>query len=240
MKSNNPKNIVLLLAGGYGLRMQSTRPKQFIETEGESILLHTMKAFERHPLVNEIWVVCNPEWSSYVTHQAAIGHITKFNRCLPSGSTSHHSLMNGIKGLMKNGMDDNSIVLVHESVRPFVSHQIISSNILICSERGNAVTAIYSHESYIRTNDGEKSAGYMKRDELMRAQTPITFPLRTLLHIAKEAENRGIYDSQSLFTLVNEIGGIELHIVEGSMLNYKITLPIDVEIYDRLRNINYD
>lgn len=237
---NNPRVIALLLAGGYGLRMKSTRPKQFIETDGESVLLHTMKAFERHPLVDEIWVVCNTEWESYVANQARIGHITKFNRCLASGTTSYRSLMNGIKGLMKNGVDDDSIVLVHESVRPFVSHQIISSNILTCGEYGNAVTAIYSHESYARTNDGEQAIGYMKRDELMRVQTPITFPLRTLLHIAKEAENLGIYDSQSLFTLINEIGGIEQHIVEGSMLNFKITLPIDVEIYNRLRSVNYD
>ncbi len=237
---NNPRIIALLLAGGYGLRMKSTRPKQFIETDGESILLHTMKAFERHPLIDEIWVVCNTEWENYVVNQAEIGHISKFRRCMASGTTSHRSLMNGIKGLMKNGIDDNSIVLVHEGVRPFVSHQIISSNILTCSERGNAVTALYSHESYVRTKDGEKSNGFVKRDELMRAQTPITFPMRTLLHIVKETENKGIYDSQSLFTLVNEIGGIELNIVEGSMLNFKITLPIDVEIYNRLRSVNYD
>ena len=240
MKNDNPRIIALLLAGGYGLRIKSPRPKQFIETEGESILLHTMKAFERHPLISEIWVVCNTEWNGYVASQASEGHISKFRRCLASGTTSHRSLMNGIKGLMKNGVDDDSIVLVHESVRPFVSHQIISSNILTCKEHGNAITALYSHESYVCTYDGEKSTGYVKRDELMRAQTPITFPMHTLCHIAKEAENRGIYDSQSLFTLVNEIGGIELHIVEGSMLNYKITLPLDVEIYNRLRNINYD
>ena len=70
MKKLDTHNIALLLAGGYGLRTQSNRPKQFIESEGESILLHTMKAFERHPLIHEIWVVCNPEWQDYVTRQA--------------------------------------------------------------------------------------------------------------------------------------------------------------------------
>lgn len=240
MKSDNAKNIVLLLAGGYGLRMQSIRPKQFIETEGESILLHTMKAFERHPLVDEVWVVCNPEWSSYVAGQAAIGHIRKFRQTIPSGKTSHHSLINGIRGLEAAGTASDCIVLVHESVRPFVSHEIISNNILTCSKYGNAVTALYSHESYLCTEDGKSSDGFLSREKLMRAQTPITFRLSDLLAIVQNAIELGVDESQSLFTLVNEIGWKPLHIVEGNMLNYKITLPLDVEIYNRLRNINYD
>ena len=61
-----------------------------------------------------------------------------------------------------------------------------------------------------------------------------------LTTIAERAKDKGITDSQSLFTLVNEIGWAPLHIVEGNMLNYKITLPMDVEIYNRMRTINYD
>ena len=64
--SNKANIIALLMAGGHGFRMHADRPKQFIETDGESILLHTMKAFGRHPLVDEILVVCSPEWSNYV------------------------------------------------------------------------------------------------------------------------------------------------------------------------------
>ncbi len=85
MKQEKPTIIALLLAGGYGLRIHSSRPKQFIETDGESILLHTMKAFERHPLVDEVWVVCNLEWSLYVSQQARIGQVSKFRRTLEAG-----------------------------------------------------------------------------------------------------------------------------------------------------------
>ena len=240
MKTDSQKIIALLLAGGYGLRIQSTRPKQFIETEGESILLHTMKAFERHPLVDEIWVVCNPEWDNYVNSQASIGHVSKFRQTIASGKTSHQSLTNGIRGLKQHGIDDNCIVLVHEGVRPFVSHQIISGNIITCTENGNAVTALYSHESYLRTNDGKSSQGYIPRDSLMRAQTPITMRMGDLISIVEKAEQQHIDDSQSLFTLINEIGWETLHIVEGNMLNFKITLPMDVEIYNRLHSLNYD
>ncbi len=236
----SPKIIVLLLAGGYGLRMHSTRPKQFIETDGESILLHTMKAFERHPLVSEIWVVCNPEWSSYVQKQANIGHIGKFRQTIKSGVTSHHSLLNGIHGLAEAGVEDETVVLVHESVRPFVSHEVISNNILSCIRNGNAITAMYSHESYLKTYDGKTSNGFASRETMMRAQTPITFRMQDLNSIVRKAKEQGIQESQSLFTLINEVGWEPIHIVEGSMLNFKITLPMDVEIYNRLRSLNYD
>lgn len=236
MKPTEPTIIAVLLAGGYGLRMHSSRPKQFIETEGESILLHTMRAFERHPLVNEIYVVCAPEWDTYVRKQAAIGHVAKFRQTMPSGSTSHGSLLNAIRGLQSAGTGDDTIVLVHESVRPFVSHEIITDNILTCREQGNAVTAIFSHESYIRMEEGS-ARGYIPREELMRAQTPITFRMGDLAAIARQAEEQGVRESQSLFTLVNQIGWEPLHIIEGNLLNFKITYPQDVEIYNRLRSL---
>lgn len=240
MRNDNPNIIALLLAGGNGLRLQSARPKQFIETEGESILLHAMKNFELHPQISEIWVVCNPEWNSYVEKQVALGHVTKFHRCVASGETAHNSLINGIYALADAGTTGDTIVVVHESVRPFVSQRIISRNILTCKEYGNAVTALYSHESYARTENGATTQGYIPREQLMRAQTPITFRMNSLLGIAEEARLRGIHASQSLFTLANEVEYGPLHLVEGSMLNFKITLPMDVEVYKRLRDINYN
>ena len=237
MRNDKPKVIALLLAGGCGLRMHSLRPKQFIEIGDESILLHTMRAFERHPLVDGIYVVCAPEWSSYVQKQAAIGHIDKFCRTLPSGQTSHQSLINGIEGLKAEGLSGDSIVMVHDGVRPFVSHEIITDNIQTCREKGNAVTATYGHESYIRTEDGETAQGYIPRERLMRAQTPVTFFMKDLKNIVEQAQSKGVESSQSLFTLVNQIGWKPLHIVEGNILNFKITVPLELEMYSRLHTL---
>ena len=64
-------NIALILAGGTGGRMRAAVPKQFMEIDGESVLLHTMKAFQQHPLIHEIYLVCMPEWSAFVRSEAA-------------------------------------------------------------------------------------------------------------------------------------------------------------------------
>lgn len=234
--------VAMLLAGGQGTRVLPTRPKQFIEVRGESILLHTMRAFETHPLVTDIIVVCGREWANYVRSQAEVGHITKLSLLAEAGETSYASLCNGIATLQQEGFEDETMVLVHDSVRPFVSFEIISRNIATCQQKGNAVTGLKSNEAYLKLEkdslqDGHDSAAsteYIPREDLVRAQTPITFPLSNLTEMVDLANENGITDSQSLITLVNQLHYSRLHIVEGDALNFKITLPSDVELYRRL------
>ena len=66
-------NIALILAGGTGERMRASVPKQFMEIDGETVLLHTVKAFQQHPLIHEIYLVCMPEWESFVRNEAKKG-----------------------------------------------------------------------------------------------------------------------------------------------------------------------
>lgn len=261
MKEN--RVVALLLAGGQGARVQPTCPKQFIEVGGESVLLHTMRAFESHPLVTDIVVVCHDKWNGYVKAQAQVGHISKLHHLVEAGKTSYKSLRNGISFLQDTFTPD-TIVLVHDSVRPFVSYDIINANILMCQQKGNAVTGIMSNEAYLVVGDensetcereaacknevGEKndacerdnqfdcpvSDSYISREKLMRAQTPITFVLKDLRSLLELASEKGILDSQSLITLVNELHFCRLHIVEGSELNFKITHPQDVDVYRKL------
>ena len=235
---NGPHNIALLLAGGLGSRLSDRCPKQFIEIDGESVLLHTMRAFQRHPDVTDIHVVCLPRWEKYVAGQAASGGISKLRGTLPAGQTAFQSIRQGIEGLL--GLypaESDAIVLVHDAVRPLVSFEIISRNIKLCREQGNAITAIYSHEAYLQTPDGRSSSSYVERESLMRAQTPHTFPLATLKQILDEARRQGIEEHQSLFTLCNAIGLHPLHIAQGDPLNYKLTEPNDIKVYQALKDL---
>ena len=106
-------NIALILAGGRGTRFNSMRPKQYIEVDGKPILSYTMRAFEKHPLVTDIYVVCSPEWNTYVEAQAGHNAFTKFRTCIASGETSFRSMSNGIKALVTMGIDPDSIIMVH-------------------------------------------------------------------------------------------------------------------------------
>lgn len=228
-------NIALILAGGTGKRMNTLVPKQFIEIDGESVLLHTMRAFQQHPLIHEIFLVCLPEWHDFVRNEAEKGGIDKLNGIVAAGETSYASACRGIKHLVEISASPEAIVLVHDAVRPLITQDIISRNIAVCLTHGNAITALASHEAYLLTSDGISANGMMPREGLMRAQTPHTFPLATLNHMIQLAEERGIRDSQSIFTLAGELGIVPLHIAQGDLRNFKITEQSDILIYRALK-----
>lgn len=235
---NTPRNIALLLAGGSGVRMNAVLPKQFMEVDGETVLLHTMRAFQQHPLIHCICVVCQPEWESTVSKEAASGGITKLTAIVPAGENSFRSAQNGIAYLSECFPDGETIVLVHDAVRPLISQDIISRNIAVCLTHGNAITALPSHEAYLVTPDDSTANAVLPREGIMRAQTPHTFPLSTLTHMMQEAHAQGITASQSLFTLAGELGIKPLHVAKGDLRNFKLTEQADILIYRALKTLD--
>jgi 2-C-methyl-D-erythritol 4-phosphate cytidylyltransferase len=228
-------NIALILAGGTGERMHAVVPKQFMEIDGESVILHTMRAFQHHPLIHEIYLVCTPEWESYARNEAKRGEIDKLSGIVRAGESGFASARNGIEYLAETITDPDAIVLVHDAVRPLITQDIISRNIAVCLTRGNAITALPSYEAYLVTSNGSTSDGFMPREGLMRAQTPHTFPLATLRQMLVQAKEQGIKESQSIFTLAGELGITPLHIAQGDLRNFKITEQSDILIYRALK-----
>jgi len=235
MKQNH--NIALLLAGGTGRRMNALMPKQFMEIDGETLVLHTMRTFQQHPLIHEIYLVCKPEWNAFVQGEAERGGISKLCGIVDAGESGFASARNGIEYLASASTASDSIVLVHDAVRPLITADIINRNIAVCLTHGNAITALPSHEAYLVTPDGCSADGLMPREGLMRAQTPHTFPLATLRQMLQLAEERGIRDSQSIFTLAGELGIFPLHIAQGDLRNFKITEQSDILFYRALKSL---
>jgi 2-C-methyl-D-erythritol 4-phosphate cytidylyltransferase len=116
-------------------------------------------------------------------------------------------------------------------------NEIIGRNIQVCQEKGNAITAIYSNEAYMRITDGTTSDHCIPREELMRAQTPQTFPLKTLAEIMQKARELGVEHFQSLYTLCSDVGHKPLFVAEGDSINFKLTEPKDIKIYQALKDL---
>lgn len=230
-------NIALILAGGTGERMHAVVPKQFMEIDGESVLLHTLRAFQQHPLIHEIYLVCTSEWENFVRGEAKQGGIDKLSGIIPAGMSCFASARNGIEYLAEMVSNPDTIVLIHDAVRPLITQDIISRSIAVCLTHGNAITALPSYEAYLVTNDGSSSDGFMPREGLMRAQTPHTFPLVTLRQMLQAADEKGIKTSQSIFTLAGELGIAPLHIAQGDLRNFKITEQSDILIYRALKTL---
>jgi len=233
-------NIALLIAGGAGNRMGQDIPKQFMHVEGCPIIIRTMQCFQNHPDIDEIAVVCLKGWETVLQAYANQFNITKLKHIYEGGNTGMESIHNGIYGLKDSGYGDEDLVLIHDSVRPLLSQDIISSNIAICKAYGYAITGIKCREAILESEDGFSTNTTIPRDKLIRTQTPQTFKLRNILAVHEEAKLKGISDSVASCTLIAEVGGREMHIVPGSEKNIKITTVEDLEILKALLHTTKD
>ena len=233
-------NIALLIAGGSGNRMGQDIPKQFMHVDGCPIIIHTMQCFQRHPDIDVIAVVCLNGWETVLQAYANQFNVTKLKHIFPGGNSGMESIHNGIYGLQKIGYSYNDLVLIHDSVRPLLNQDIISSNIAICNAYGYAITGIKCREAILESEDGFCTTKSIPRDKLIRTQTPQTFPLGKIIEIHNEAKTKGIEDSVSSCTLIAEVGGRQMHIVPGSEKNIKITTIEDLEILKALMHIEKD
>ncbi len=230
-------NIALIIAGGSGNRMGQDIPKQFMHVDGAPIIIHTLHCFQEHPDVHRIAVVCLKGWETVLQSYANQFNITKLCWIFPGGNSGMESIHNGIYGLQEAGCDNDDFVLIHDAVRPLLSQDIISSNIVICKELGYAITGIKCREAILKSHDGFTTSTSIPRETLVRTQTPQTFRLKDIITAHEHAKMKGITDSVASCTLVAELNeGIEMHIVPGSEKNIKVTTVEDLEILKALMN----
>ena len=218
-------NIALIIAGGVGNRMGQDIPKQFLYINNCPVIIKTMLAFEQHPDIHEIAVVCLQGWETVLKSYANQYSITKFKYIFPGGMNGQDSIRNGIFGLLEKGCSGEDMILIHDAVRPLVSQEIISNNIVTCRKYGNAITVIKCVEAILESDDKLSSDISISRDKLFRTQTPQTFFLRDIAEAHKQALEKGITASVSSCTLMIEL---------GEEKNIKLTNPEDVEIYKSL------
>nr|WP_300886417.1 IspD/TarI family cytidylyltransferase [uncultured Schaedlerella sp.] len=223
----------LIIAGGKGVRTNQDIPKQFINIDNIPILVYTLNAFQQHPEVDEILVVCIDGWHEILWAYARQFGISKLKQVIPGGSTGQESIRNGIMELKKHH-DGEDIVLIHDGIRPNVSQEIISGCIAQCRLSGSAITVIPCAEAMLlRQDEGGSSKEVVDRECLARTQTPQAFPLKKLLWAHEEAEKRGITNSVATCTLMIELGE-EVCFCAGSEKNVKITTVEDIEIFKAL------
>lgn len=222
-------NIALVIAGGSGQRMGQDIPKQFLNVYDKPVLIYTLEAFERHPNIDEIAVVCLPGWDGILRAYGKQFGITKLSLVVDGGDVGQASIRNGVTALAKDH-DENDLVLVHDGIRPMLSEEVISDAIRVCTLHGNSVTVIPCAEAMLRTEDGLSSTAQVPRDNLKRTQTPQTFPLRTLVWAHKTALEKGITNSVASCTMMIELGQ-ELFFSAGSEKNIKITTPEDIDMF---------
>lgn len=225
-------NVALIIAGGSGERMHQDIPKQFLTVEDRPIVVYTMLAFQSHPEVDEIAVVCIEGWEQVLRAYAKQFKITKLRYIITGGQTGQASIRNGVWRLEKH-CDPDDIVLIHDAIRPLVSADIISDCIVKTRQYGCAISAIPCTEAMMQTEDGFVSTGSYPRDKLKRTQTPQGFRLGQICALHRKALQAGITNSVASCTLMAELG-YPVYFSAGSEKNIKLTTPEDIDMFKAL------
>ena len=230
-----------ILAGGVGSRMgNSDVPKQFLNLGDKPILIHTIEKFIINSKFDKILVLTpNNFINSTIDLIKNIEGETDKIIVLEGGETRNDTIRNAISYIKNNfPIDDDSIIVTHDSVRPFVSHRIIEDNIKMASEYGACDTVIPATDTIVESVDGDTISSIPLRDHYYQGQTPQSFKINKLdslyNNLSKE-EIDSLTDAAKIFTLNNE----DVFLVEGDVTNIKITYPYDLKLANTILKGGY-
>ncbi len=229
-------NIGIIIAGGTGSRMGQDIPKQFLNVGEKPIIIYTLEAFQKHPSIDAIIVVCIKGWENILSSYAKQFNITKLVSIVEGGKYGQESIKNGIDEANRK-FKPNDIVLIHDAIRPMVSEEIISDNITKCNLYGNATAIVPCTTVVLGKTTDEYSEEIVDRDKILLTQTPQAFVLKDILSAHEEAKEKGIINSTASCVLYSQLGR-KVYYSIGSETNIKLTRPADIEIFKALLNIN--
>ncbi len=230
-------NIALIFAGGVGRRMNSKdRPKQFLLVHGKPIIVHTIELFEQHPEIDGIIVVCLEDWIPYMQEMQYRYRLDKIGKIVPGGATGQLSIYNGLCAAEEVYGTDDTIVLIHDGVRPLINGKTISDNIASVRNNGSAITCKLATETVILVDEHDKVCQVPERAACRMAQAPQSFHLKDILSLHRRAMAEGqtnMIDSCSMMRYY----GKSLSVVIGPTENMKITTPDDFYTFRTLYDV---
>jgi len=223
-------NYVIIIAGGVGSRLGASIPKQFVEVLGKPVIAYTMEHFQNHPEIDAIELVCVDGFQEHLKEIAEKYGISKVCKIVKGGSEYERSIMNGVAGLEGIAKPDD-LVIIHWAASPFLSEEIITDNIRVCKEKGNAITASYSYLLY-GTNDGDHAEKSINRDTFMTLAAPQSFKYKVITDIYRQVEEKHMFDYVEAHTpaFMAELG-IPIYFSKGSHTNIKITEKEDIDLF---------
>ncbi|MBE6489703.1 MAG: 2-C-methyl-D-erythritol 4-phosphate cytidylyltransferase [Methanobrevibacter sp.] len=221
-----------ILAGGIGSRMGGTdTPKQFLDLGNKPVIIHTIEKFVINNKIDKIIVLTPQNFINHTNHliNEYIGENENIV-VIEGGETRNDTLINSINYIDEHfGIDDDSIIITHDSVRPFVTHRIIEDNIEAAKRYGACDTVVPATDTIVESINARTIESIPVRDYYYQGQTPQSFNIKKLFNLISsltEEESNILTDACKIFTLKDE----DVYLVEGEVTNIKITYPYDLKL----------
>ena len=210
------QKVALIVAGGKGERMNADIPKPFLLLNGTPILMHTLKQFSHF---EEIVLVLPHSQFDYWRELCSNYNFTQKHTLVAGGTTRFYSVKNGLEKI-----DENSVIAIHDGVRPLISTKLIDS-LITETKNGVGVIPIVPVKDSIRKVEGENST-HLDRSNLYKVQTPQCFLSDDIKNAYTQEYSEKFTDDASVF----ESNGGNIKTIIGEERNWKITTEEDLKI----------
>lgn len=226
-------NIAIIFAGGIGQRLnngENSTPKQFLKINDKPIIIRTLELFQTHKDIDKIYISIHPDYYEYMQDLVKYYYITKTAGMVNGGKTGQESIYNALKLAQKENPQD-SIVLIHDGVRPNITEEVITKNIECTKKNGNAITCTSCFETILISENGINPEHVPYRKDTYAAQAPQTFHLGEVIeaHEITRKTNPNYTDIVDTCTLYKTLDK-KTFMVKGNRGNIKITTIEDLYI----------
>jgi len=222
----------IIAAAGKGLRMQNTLRKQYLEIAGLPILCHTLRAIDACGSVNEIILVVPEEEIDYSRYNIISRiKLSKKINLIAGGAERRDSVYNGILAVK----DVNSLVLIHDGVRPFIRPEQIDACISAAKDSGASIAGVPVYDTIKNVTNSGIVNKTLPREKIWLAQTPQVFKYSIIKDALDNAIKSNYSGTDDAFFVENM--GKSVKMVKGSNLNIKITTKDDLQLAQAIADI---
>lgn len=226
-----PKVYAIILASGVGERLGYQIPKQFVKVAGKTLVEHTVDIFERNKQIDEIIIVVHPLYHHLMQEILLKNQYAKITRVLKGGETRSESSYIGIRSIK----EDDAFVLIHDAVRPLLTHRIINECVDALYTYDAVDVAIPAVDTIIEVTEERIIESIPPRKKMMRGQTPQAFKVGLIKKAhqlaCQEEEEVPVTDDCGLVLRYNLA---DVFVVYGEEQNIKITYPEDIFLADKI------
>lgn len=229
------RHAVIVLAGGRAGQNRQNVPTQFVHVGGKPLLVYSMDAYQAHPSIDDIYVVCLKGWESIVSAYAGQYGITKLRGLIPAGGSGVASLKNAIDRI-RDRYDPEDLILIQESTRPLVRVETISRLLQACADKDSA-TIGHAMREHIQFYVAGGRTGYVDRDAMITLQSPEAHRLGLLDEVFQKAAARNHPLTETCCTMLLYNLGYPINFIEGTINNSKIAREEDLAAFSALVNV---
>lgn len=215
-------NSAVILAAGYGTRFGDERAKQFVQIEGESVLVRSAKAFEQSKEIHEIVVVTRPADIDGCTKILRGSGITKLTSVVAGGETRCRSAKIGFEAINP----ECDFVAIHDAARCLVTPDMIEAAMESAYVEGAAACAGRVVDTIKKTDGSNSILETIDRENTWLVQTPQIFFADMYRAAVYMAEKDGVVTSDDC-ELCERLG-FKVKLVDCGRTNIKITYPEDL------------